>query len=215
MAGPPLCPAGRWAGSLSVPHHQENFMHPHLTVTAVARFSLLAGAALLVACASAPPLSAGISSIAAPTAPDALRPAGNERALFTWSATGSQIYECRISDKGSLTWTFVAPEADLFGPDRQKAGTHGAGPFWAAFDGSRITGTVKARADGAGPSDIPLLLLSAKSAGAAGKLAGITSVQRMNTVGGAAPASGCDAAADAGKRTKQPYTADYVFFAAP
>jgi Protein of unknown function (DUF3455) len=198
---------------LLVPLRQEKFMPSHLATADFLRLVSLASAALLAACAPATPLSSGASSAGA--APAALRPADNERAAFTWSAAGSQIYECRANDKGGFAWAFVAPEADLFDQSRQRVGLHGAGPFWAALDGSRTVGTVKARADGARPGDIPLLLLSARSAGSAGKMASITSVQRLNTVGGNAPAGGCDAAPDAGKRIKQGYTADYVFFSVP
>jgi hypothetical protein len=165
---------------------------------------------LLSACASGP---AGRMDTGKPV-PAALKPADNERAAFTWHAVGSQIYECRASDKGGWAWVFVAPEADLFNQKDEKVGTHGAGPHWAALDGSKTVGTVKARADGESPADIPLLLLTAKSAGLPGKMATITSVQRLNTEGGNAPAKGCTAQADAGKRIKEGYTADYVFFAA-
>ena len=168
--------------------------------------SVLLGAALLAACASpgAPPMEV----------PAAIKAPDGERAAFTWHAVGVQIYECRVGDKGALAWQFVAPEADLFGPGGEKAGTHGAGPNWTALDGSKTLGTVKARANGQREADIPWLLLSAKSAGAAGKMAGITSVQRINTLGGNAPAKGCEAAADSGKRLRQGYSADYVFLVA-
>ena len=72
---------------------------------------------------------------------------------------------------------------------------------------------VLARVNGAGPADIALLL-SARSGEAAGMMAGVTSVQRLNTQGGNPPARGCDSPADAGKRIRQGYTADYGFFAA-
>jgi Protein of unknown function (DUF3455) len=191
-----------------VPHLQEKFMQSDQVMTGVVRVLLLTGAALLAACAPATPLSSSASAV-----PAALRPADNERAVFTWSAAGSQIYECRTSDKGGFAWAFVAPEADLFDQSRQRVGLHGAGPFWAALDGSRTIGTVKARADGARPGDIPLLLLTTQPASGAGRMASVTSVQRLNTQGGAAPAAGCQAQADAGKQIRQPYTADYVFFA--
>ena len=42
----------------------------------------------------------------------------------------------------------------------------------------------------------------------------VTSVQRINTVGGVAPAKGCEAQADQGKRAKERYSADYVFLVA-
>ncbi len=170
-------------------------------------------AAGLTACAPIQPAATVSAANSAATAPAALRPADSERALFVWSATGSQIYECRSNEKGGFGWAFVAPEADLFSQSKSKVGSHGAGPFWAASDGSRTVGTVKARADGAGPNDIPLLLLSARSTGSGGTLAGVTSVQRLNTRGGSAPADGCATAADASKRIRQAYTADYVFFA--
>lgn len=168
------------------------------------------GSILLSACAYGP---ASQADAAAPV-PAVLKPADNERAAFTWHAVGSQIYECRASDKGGWAWVFVAPEADLFNLKDEKVGTHGAGPHWAALDGSKTIGAVKARADAARPGDIPLLLLTAKSAGTPGKMASVTSVQRLNTEGGNAPAKGCAVQADAGKRVKEGYTADYVFFTA-
>lgn len=163
----------------------------------------LLGAALLAACAT-------------PTAelPAAIKAPAGERAAFTWHATGVQIYECRAGDKGALAWQFVAPEAELFGPGGAKVGTHGAGPHWTALDGSKTIGTVKARANGQREADIPWLLLSARSAGGPGRLAEVTGVQRINTIGGNAPAKGCEVQADAGKRIRQDYSADYVFLVA-
>ena len=40
-------------------------------------------------------------------------------------------------------------------------------------------------------------------------------IQRINTVGGLAPATGCSSAADVGTRQFVPYTADYLFFRLP
>jgi hypothetical protein len=45
-----------------------------------------------------------------------------------------------------------------------------------------------------------------------GVLAPVTSIQRIDTVGGVAPATGCIAAADVGKQARVPYTASYVYF---
>ena len=42
----------------------------------------------------------------------------------------------------------------------------------------------------------------------------MSSIQRINTVGGVAPAQGCAGAADVGQQARVPYTADYVYFAA-
>ena len=180
----------------------------HSATPAVLSTSLaVLGAALLSACATSAPT--------APTAPAALKPLDSERVAFVWQAVGSQIYECR-ADAGKMVWVFIAPEAELTNDKGDKAGTHGAGPSWTALDGSKTVGTVKARANGTQPADIPLLLLSAKAAAGspAGKMSSITSVQRLNTEGGNAQAKGCDTPLDAGKRSKEGYTSDYVFFTA-
>jgi Protein of unknown function (DUF3455) len=43
-------------------------------------------------------------------------------------------------------------------------------------------------------------------------LFGTTFIQRVNTFGGLAPATGCDTPTDLGKKAFEPYTADYVFY---
>jgi hypothetical protein len=143
--------------------------------------------------------------------PTALEPAPTEKMAFVVAAKGVQIYECRARKEGGGTeWVFVAPEADLVDARGQAFGTHGAGPFWQAADGSRIEGTVKQRADAPNAGAIPWLLLAARSTALDGTLRDVTSVQRINTVGGVAPAGECTAGAVA----RVPYTADYRFFKA-
>jgi hypothetical protein len=39
-----------------------------------------------------------------------------------------------------------------------------------------------------------------------------TFIQRLNTQGGSAPATGCSVLSDVGKQTLVPYTAEYYFF---
>ena len=39
-----------------------------------------------------------------------------------------------------------------------------------------------------------------------------TFIQRVNTEGGIAPATGCEQATDIGKKVFVPYTADYIFY---
>ena len=48
-------------------------------------------------------------------------------------------------------------------------------------DGSAVTGKVASRAPGARASDIPLLKLEVVSRRGAGELAGVTTIQRINT----------------------------------
>jgi hypothetical protein len=61
------------------------------------------------------------------------------------------------------------------------------------------------------PGAVPWLLMPCKDNGLAGALQGVHFVQRVETHGGAAPASGCDQAT-LGAETKVPYTATYVFY---
>jgi hypothetical protein len=145
--------------------------------------------------------------------PAALVPSG-ELPVERIAARGVQIYACRAKagTASAAEWVFVAPDATLFDAQGAVTGTHYAGPHWEAADGSKIIGSVKARADAAEASAVPWLLLSARSVGSSGRYAGVTSVQRVNTTGGTAPASGCDAST-VGTTVRVPYTADYVLFA--
>lgn len=172
-------------------------------------FISISALALLAACAGAPQTV---------TIPDAIKGADSETLVMIVPARGVQIYECRASAAAPsrYDWAFTGPEAELFDTRGTKIGKHYSGPTWEAHDGSRITGAVKARADapmnGAPMAkDIPWLLLSATQTGAAtGMFSRITSVQRVNTMGGVAPADGC-LQATAGTVLRMPYTADYYF----
>ncbi len=59
---------------------------------------------------------------------------------------------------------------------------------------------------------IPWLLVNIVSHESTGVLSRATSIQRLNTKGGKAPATGCDAA-HAGQELRVPYSADYFFYA--
>lgn len=137
--------------------------------------------------------------------PESLKPPANESLKRVFSAKGVQIYECR-----DQKWEFVAPEADLFDAHGNLVGRHYAGPHWEATgDGSRIVGTVRSRADAPAPGAIPWLLLSTRSVGGKGYFSDVTSVQRVWTHGGVAPAGTC---AGVGAQARIPYTAAYYFF---
>jgi hypothetical protein len=133
-------------------------------------------------------------------------PAGNELA-FVFDAEGVQIYACNATAAG-YAWSFVAPEATLFFHDHA-VGSHYAGPTWEFRDGSTVVGARRAAAT-PDPTAIPWLLLAAVSHWGDGRMSQVTYVQRLSTVGGIAPPSGCDAAA-VGTRVGVPYTAQYAF----
>lgn len=154
-------------------------------------------------------------SIAPVGVPDTLNPGATASLGMIVPAQGVQIYECRTStDQPAVhAWTFVGPEADLFGTRGDKIGRHYGGPHWEALDGSKVVGTLKERVDAPKADSIPWLLLATKSVGEQGVFSKVTSIQRVNTVGGVAPRDGCTQAA-AGARARVKYAADYYFFTA-
>lgn len=166
--------------------------------------ALAASPALLMAACTSLPLP--------PAAPPALQPAADQRATEVLHARGVQIYECSASAGGGHAWAFKAPEADLTDAQGRTLGSHFAGPTWLAPDGSRLTGKLRARDPGPDPQAIPWLLLDATPGGNPGRFSGVRSIQRLQTVGGLAPATPCDAA-HAGTLARVPYRAVYVFFA--
>ena len=156
-------------------------------------------------------LAGCISPLGSSAVPATLKPEG-QRLSERVAARGVQIYECRALPSASgAAWAFVAPEAELLDARGAVTGKHYAGPIWESADGSKIVGAVKARADAPQPSAIPWLLLSTRSVGGPGRFANVTSVQRIHTVGGMAPARTCDPSA-LGATERVPYSADYLLF---
>jgi hypothetical protein len=143
--------------------------------------------------------------------PQQLQPPATEQLLLQVRAKGDQIYSCK-GDGAQFAWTLKAPEAQLFDKDGKPFGKHVAGPSWEANDGSHITGKAAANAPSPDADSIPWLLVTVVSRSGEGVLARVTSIQRLNTKGGKAPASGCDAA-HVGQEVRVPYSADYLFFA--
>jgi hypothetical protein len=145
--------------------------------------------------------------------PAKLNPAANESVTLIVPAKGVQIYECRASktQPGAYEWAFVAPDAALFDTTGKQIGKHYAGPHWEAADGSKVVAKLVERADAPKAGDIPWLLLGAKSVGPEGDFSKVTSIQRVNTVGGVAPKAGCSQG-NAGTPARIPYSADYYFF---
>lgn len=154
-----------------------------------------------------------VAASAVAAVPAALQAEGAPALLLSWQAKGVQIYECAAAASGRHEWQFKAPEADLSDAQGKPVGRHYAGPSWEALDGSKLVGEVKARDPGPDASAIPWLLLNARSVGGAGVLAAVSHIQRVDTVGGRAPAEPCGAER-AGQQLRVPYTAVYHFLGA-
>jgi hypothetical protein len=145
--------------------------------------------------------------LAAPAAAQINAP--GDTAVLTLGAAGVQIYECRAA-AGGPAWAFVAPRAVLT-LDGRLAGTHGAGPFWMASDGSRVVGRVVGRADAPAPASIPWLRLEVAERSGSGAFTAVTHILRVNTLGGvlSGPCPTIGAVQDV------PYTTDYVMVRNP
>jgi hypothetical protein len=150
-------------------------------------------------------------SVCAQEVPAQLRPPANEQLILQVHAKGDQVYTCK-SDTTPPAWTLKAPDAQLFDKDGKSFGKHFAGPSWEANDGSRVTGKAIANAPSPDADSIPWLLVNVVSHEGHGVLSRSTTIQRLNTKGGKAPASGCDAS-HAGQELRVPYSADYLFYA--
>lgn len=167
-----------------------------LIVAGMASISL----AQTAAGASQPELPAGIC--------DSIQtPAGHSVSYHTY-ARGVQIYRW-----DGNSWVFVAPRADLFTITNFRprvVGIHHGGPIWESSDGSKVLGT---RVASCTPSSIaiPWLLLKGASTSGAGAFTKVTFIQRVNTVGGLAPAT---PGAFVDQIAEVPYTTEYYFYRA-
>src|SRR6476646_11805750 len=133
-------------------------------------------------------------------------------------ATGFQIYVCRPDADGKPAWTLKAPEAELFDEQGNVIGKHFGGPTWQLNDGSQVTGKMVAKVDAPDPKAIPWLLVTVTGHSGNGKLSGVTSIQRVQTVAGLAPESLAPAAVECTSQSgevefKSSYSADYYFYA--
>jgi hypothetical protein len=138
-------------------------------------------------------------------------------------AVGTQNYVCKATpgaegDDPTYAWTFLAPAASLLNSCGVQVGTHFAAPNSAPpspewqydVDGSSVVGM---KVD-ASPVDgaIPELLLQQIAHDGEGVFSTVTFVQRLQTVGGAAPAEAdCNAEHVDDERDVE-YSAEYYFY---
>jgi hypothetical protein len=151
-------------------------------------------------------LTASLVGASAQTAiPDPIAAPG-EKTVLTLHAEGAQVYECKAIGEGKLAWTFREPVATLL-LDGKTVGRHHAGPTWEHIDSSAVVGKAVGNAPAETASDIPWLKLTVTSGRGTGVLSGVTTVQRINTIGGKLNGE-CN---KAGTYSSVPYSADYVF----
>ena len=167
-----------------------------------------------VAVVSACSMGSSMTIVDNATLPEPVRVPAGQKMKMAATGVGELTYECRekANAAGAYEWVFVGPVATLYGGDRKTVGKYYAGPTWESSDVSKITGKQVAVAP-AGAGSIPLQLVKTDPAMGAGAMSGVTYIQRVNTKGGVAPSTTCDAAAK-GSRQQVNYQADYVFYGA-
>jgi len=176
--------------------------------------------------------------ITPPTVPGDIEVPPGNKAFRVGHGVGTQNYICLPSGTG-FAFALFTPGATLFNPrDRQQIITHYFSPNNNPFDpadkgvirvtwedsrdssivwGKVVQSSTDANFVAAGA--IPWLKVIAVGAqdGPTGgdRLSGTTFIQRLNTVGGSAPSTGCAALKDVGTKAFVPYTADYFFYFDP
>ena len=171
------------------------------------------------------------AKVTPPPVPANLEVGADYKAYLEGHAYGTQNYICLPSATG-VAWTLFGPQATLFNADLGQIITHFISPnpeengtLRATWQHSRDTSSVWAFATPAttstdpnyvAPGAIPWLLLRVvgKQEGPDGgdKLTETAFIHRVNTAGGIAPATGCAATTDVGKRAFVPYETDYIFY---
>ena len=147
-----------------------------------------------------------------PDVPDEMATSDNEKLIAMAHGKGDQIYICKPNMNGApFGYMLQAPDAVLTDDAGKEVGHHYIGPTWQWEDASKITGKVVISARSPDPKAISWLLLSTVDHSDTGVLSRVIFIQRINTKGGRAPSSGCDAE-HVDKEIRVPYSADYYFY---
>jgi hypothetical protein len=196
------------------------------------RIRLIACIGALGAFVLALPQGARAKNLTPPSVPDKLQPPEGNEVFLIGHAFGTQDYVCAASGAG-VAFVLTTPEAVLFDNPARRVVNHFFSPN--PVEGGTIRATWQSTRDSSvfwgavtksatfltdpgfvAPDAIAWLLLSQagvlEGVGGGNTLSVATFVQRVNTVGGLAPSTGCNSPADIGHTAFVPYEADYVFF---
>lgn len=133
--------------------------------------------------------------------------------VSTVHAKGVQIFQCSLV-RGIFSWQLQAPDALLYDDHYQVVGKHYSGPVWEYKEGSLVVGRVVKKIDVSPDTAISWLLVEVVSHKGNGFFLKVRYINRINTIGGLTPLSGCNSN-HLGSEKRVPYTADYVFYSTP
>jgi hypothetical protein len=140
-----------------------------------------------------------------------LRTLPTEDPAFALSANGVQLYQCQqVPGGASYAWFLVAPDATLYDGAASVARMASPNHWESLYDLSSVSG-VPLRMQAAGADNLPWELMHAVPIGDSGMFAGVSSIQRVNTAGGAPPRGACDDT-HVGDEARVAFTADYYFY---
>jgi hypothetical protein len=200
-----------------------------LTAACVAAFSVMMSTGVRAADAD---------DLTPPRVPGPLKVEDDNRLFRVGHGIGTQNYVCTPSTTSVSGYAFslFTPQATLFDDDGAQLITHFFSPnsdpqvkppeagtirvTWEdSRDSSRVWGFVAQQSTDGNfvRRDAVAWLLVQTSGVAAGPTGGdrmtkTTFIQRVNTVGGLAPATGCSSFEDLGRKAFVPYSADYFFY---
>ena len=176
------------------------------------------------------PAQAAPDKLTPPAVPSGLEMEAGWDPFFVAHAVGTQNYICAPANTPSgVDWLFIGPQATAYADDGGQVLTHfqsknpeRANAFHATWQHSRDTSAVwatkfRGSSDPAyvAPDAIEWLLLEVTGdqvgPGNGDKLVGTRYIQRVNTVGGKPPASGCTPQT-VNTRKMVDYEADYYFY---
>ena len=175
------------------------------------------------------PISAMAAGITPPAVPDNLTVRDGSKPFAIGHAVGTQQYVC-LPSGGAAKWVLFGPQATVFDDEGEQIMTHFLSPNPAEHNTPRATWQDSSRTSAVWAlkveeSDDPRFVEAGaikwfllqivgeqEGAGSNDQLPKTTFIQRVNTMGGVAPATECAVTGDVGKTKLVPYTADYVFY---
>jgi hypothetical protein len=182
--------------------------------------------------------AAHAEDITVPSIPDNLNVDEGNEVFLVGHGVGTQNYVCTTSTTSvsGFAFSLFTPEATLFNGEGKQLITHffspngdpsvkppEAGTIRVTWEDSRDSSRVWAMllqqsTDERFVQKGAVAWLKLQTVGVdegptgSGRLTKVTFIQRLNTAGGLAPASGCSTFEDLGRRAFVPYSADYFFY---
>ena len=149
-----------------------------------------------------------------PDVPEILEVGEGFEVSYHTYAEGVQVYVVTETAPGVYQWILKEPIATLYSDAGYNGivGTHYVGPTWESNSGSKVVAT-RLESVTVDPNSIAWLKLGAVSTQGPGIFYQTTHIQRVNTVGGKAPATGANAST-VGQTIQIPYTAEYYYYKA-